>query len=100
MAGGRERRGGLPSHAAARGTPRARAGFFAGAGEHAGPMRSRGNDRWQAEFIPRAVVPHYFTIEAWLDVWSSYRADLGKNADAGVAGSLEVEEGRIQVLAA
>jgi starch synthase (maltosyl-transferring) len=70
------------------------------AAEHSAPMRSLGNDRWQAEFIPRAVGPHYFTIEAWLDVWSSYRADLGKNADAGVAGSLEVEEGRIQVLAA
>ena len=64
------------------------------------PMSPLGNDRWRAQFAPDKVGLHYFTIEAWHDVWASYRADLVKNADAGVASRLEIEEGRTQVLSA
>jgi starch synthase (maltosyl-transferring) len=70
------------------------------AAEHSVPMRSLGNDRWRAEFIPATVGLHCFAIEGWLDVWASYRTDLGKNADAGVASKLELEEGRAQLLSA
>jgi starch synthase (maltosyl-transferring) len=64
------------------------------------PMRPIGNDRWRGEFTPSVAGPHSFNIEAWLDVWGSYRSDLLKNALAGAVNSLEIEEGREQVLAA
>jgi starch synthase (maltosyl-transferring) len=67
---------------------------------HAVPMRALGNDRWRAEFTPTADGPHTFNIEAWLDVWGSYRGDLMKKLEAGSVDLLEVEEGREQVLAA
>jgi starch synthase (maltosyl-transferring) len=67
---------------------------------HVVPMRSLGNDHWRAEFTPLTPGPHSFTIEAWLDVWASYRSDLLKNAAANVVTALEIEEGREQVLAA
>jgi starch synthase (maltosyl-transferring) len=52
-----------------------------------------------------AIHPHlprdaHFNIEAWQDVWGSYRSDLMKNAEAGSAGATQIEEGREQVLAA
>jgi starch synthase (maltosyl-transferring) len=68
--------------------------------EHTAPMDALGNDRWRGQFVPDSVGLHYFTIEAWLDVWASYRADLSKNAAAGVASKPEIEEGRALVLAA
>jgi starch synthase (maltosyl-transferring) len=64
------------------------------------PMQPIGNDRWRAQFTPADTGAHSFTIEAWLDVWGSYRNDLMKNAQAGVVNALEIEEGREQVLAA
>jgi starch synthase (maltosyl-transferring) len=63
-------------------------------------MRPVDVDRWRAEFVPDTTGMHCFTIEAWLDVWTSYRTDLRKNADAGLASALDVGEGRAQVLAA
>jgi starch synthase (maltosyl-transferring) len=67
---------------------------------HAVPMQPLGNDRWRAQFTPSVTGLHSFTIEAWLDVWGSYRSDLIKNAQAGAVNTLEIEEGREQVLAA
>jgi starch synthase (maltosyl-transferring) len=64
------------------------------------PMQALGNDRWQAQFTPGTPGMYYFNIEAWQDVWSSYRSDLMKNAEAGSAGATEIEEGREQVLSA
>lgn len=63
-------------------------------------MQVLGNDRWSAQFIPRSAGMHSFTIEAWLDVWGSYRSDLAKNAQAGAAGAAQIEEGRELVLSA
>jgi starch synthase (maltosyl-transferring) len=64
------------------------------------PLQPIGNDRWTTDFIPRQCGPHQFVIEAWLDVWASYRNELSKKAAAGVATRLEVEEGRCLVRAA
>ncbi|HWW21183.1 MAG TPA: alpha-1,4-glucan--maltose-1-phosphate maltosyltransferase [Steroidobacteraceae bacterium] len=64
------------------------------------PMRPLGNDRWRAEFTPSVPGAHSFNIEAWLDVWASYRSDLLKNAQAGAVNPLDIQEGREQVLAA
>jgi starch synthase (maltosyl-transferring) len=67
---------------------------------HSVPMQALDNDRWRAEFTPTTPGLHSFTIEAWLDVWASYRSDLRQNADASSISSLEIEEGRQLVLAA
>jgi starch synthase (maltosyl-transferring) len=67
---------------------------------HAVPMKPLGNDRWRAEFTPTVDGPHSFNIEAWLDVWGSYRSDLIKNALAGAVTKLEIDEGHAQVRAA
>ena len=67
---------------------------------HGVPMQALGNDRWRAQFTPTTPGMHHFNIEAWQDVWGSYRNDLMKNADAGSAGATQIDEGREQVLAA
>jgi starch synthase (maltosyl-transferring) len=64
------------------------------------PMSPLGNDRWQAQFTPTRSGLHSFTIEAWVDVWASFRSDLLKNAAAGSASPSEIDEGREHVLAA
>jgi starch synthase (maltosyl-transferring) len=64
------------------------------------PMRALGNDRWRAEFTPMLAGRYGFAIEAWLDRWGSYRADLLKRAGAGLASALDVREGRAQLSAA
>lgn len=63
-------------------------------------MQALGNDRWRARFVPKSPGMHSFTIEAWLDVWASYRSDLTKNSQAGNASAAEIEDGRELVLAA
>lgn len=61
------------------------------------PMREIGNDRWQAELSLQRLGRHYFCIEAWSDVFMSYRDGLRKKADAGQELTLELEEGRLLV---
>lgn len=58
------------------------------------PMTPLGNDRWQAQVVPRSVGRWRYTVEAWLDRWGSYRNELAKKAAAGVPIALEIEEGR------
>jgi starch synthase (maltosyl-transferring) len=64
------------------------------------PMRPLGNDRWRSQITPQAPGIHSVTIEAWQDVWSSYRSDLARNTAAGLTRAVELDEGRQQVLAA
>ncbi|HUB12958.1 MAG TPA: alpha-1,4-glucan--maltose-1-phosphate maltosyltransferase [Acetobacteraceae bacterium] len=58
------------------------------------PMTLVNNDRWQAVFTPARVGPHVFTVEAWWDVWGTFRHDLDAKHAAGVPVTLEIEEGR------
>lgn len=58
------------------------------AGWHRQCMRFVGNDRWQAEFTPLRVARHLFVIEAWWDVYATYRHELQKKHAAGVPLSL------------
>ncbi|MDC4204281.1 MAG: alpha-1,4-glucan--maltose-1-phosphate maltosyltransferase [Candidatus Manganitrophus sp.] len=53
-------------------------------------LQPSGNDVWQGEFIPLLNKPHQYTVEAWIDRFGSWRADLVKRVDAGqdVAGEL------------
>lgn len=57
------------------------------------PMRSLGNDHWQAEFTPRQLGRGEFAIEAWIDTYATYCDELKKKFAAGVPVSLELQEG-------
>lgn len=64
------------------------------------PMRLVVNDRWEARFTPERVGRHFFTVEAWWDVWGTFRHDLHAKHAAGQNLALEVEEGRQMIVAA
>lgn len=54
-----------------------------------------GNDSWEGVFTPTQVASHEFMIEAWWDVYETYRYELSKKHVAGVPVQLELEEGRL-----
>lgn len=60
-------------------------------------LKLLGNDRWSGQFTPTQVAPHEFRIEAWWDVFESYRYELSKKHAAGVPISVELEEGRLHL---
>ncbi len=70
------------------------------AGWHRVPMHLVTNDRWEASFSPQRVGRHRFTIEAWWDVWATFRHDLSAKHAAGQNVTLEIEEGRRMLEAA
>ncbi|MBZ5486091.1 alpha-1,4-glucan--maltose-1-phosphate maltosyltransferase [Halomonas aquamarina] len=53
-----------------------------------------GLDVWEGHFTPRRLGRHTFVIDAWWDVYATYRYELSKKHQAGVAVGLELEEGR------
>ncbi len=59
------------------------------------PMYLTGNDRWEAGFTPVSTGMHAFVVEAWFDRWGSYREELRKKSDAGVATGVDIQEGRL-----
>ncbi len=63
-------------------------------------VRPLGKDIWEARFTPQRVGRHTFAIEAWWDVFGTYRDELFKKHQAGVPVELELEEGRRLVAAA
>ncbi|HEY1933716.1 MAG TPA: maltotransferase domain-containing protein [Acetobacteraceae bacterium] len=64
------------------------------------PMQLVGNDRWEASFTPSRVGPYRYTVEAWWDVWGTFRHDLHAKHEAGQTLTLEIEEGRRMLAAA
>ncbi|PZP24697.1 alpha-1,4-glucan--maltose-1-phosphate maltosyltransferase [Pseudomonas kuykendallii] len=61
---------------------------------HRVPLAELGNDAWQGRFTPIRVCRHHFVVEAWWDLFESYRYELSKKHAAGVPIDLEIEEGR------
>ncbi|WP_241687678.1 maltotransferase domain-containing protein [Janthinobacterium sp. 17J80-10] len=59
-----------------------------------------GNDRWQASLPLTRIGRYLFFIEAWRDVFSTYRDELEKKTGAGLNVSVELEEGHQLVDAA
>jgi starch synthase (maltosyl-transferring) len=57
------------------------------------PLRFFDNDRWIGRFTPRAVGPHVFTVEAWVDAFESWRAALVKRVDAQQVTEADLAEG-------
>ncbi|MFZ0216052.1 MAG: alpha-1,4-glucan--maltose-1-phosphate maltosyltransferase, partial [Candidatus Dormiibacterota bacterium] len=47
------------------------------------PLTPLGNDRWVAEFPIRELRPHVYTLEAWIDRFGTWAADLRKRIEAG-----------------
>ena len=70
------------------------------AGWHEIRMHPLGNDRWAASLPLTRIGRYLFVIEAWRDVFSTYRDELEKKTAAGLNVSVELEEGRLLVEAA
>ncbi len=54
------------------------------------PMRFVENDTWRGEFIVKELGAHQYSIEGWVDEFSSWRKGLKKKHDAGQDVSLEM----------
>jgi starch synthase (maltosyl-transferring) len=59
------------------------------------PMRPIDNDRWSGHIELLRNRRHVYAIEAWRDVFGSWRDGLRKKLDAAVPVPNELEEGRI-----
>jgi starch synthase (maltosyl-transferring) len=57
------------------------------------PMRPEQNDRWAASFTPLAPGRYVYAIEAWTDVFATWRRDFLAKQQAGLDVSLETQEG-------
>lgn len=64
------------------------------------PMRFFDNDRWAGAFVLEQNARYAFTIEAWTEVFLSWRQDVVKKIDAGQNVDLDLIEGREIVAAA
>ena len=57
-------------------------------------MEPLGNDRWRADFAPRRIGHHLYTIEAWWDGYATFCRELETKQKAGIDITLEAAEGR------
>ncbi len=62
---------------------------------HTLAMHAQGNDRWGAGFVAESSGTYIFMIEAWFDRWGTYRDELNKKYAAGVAGAVDIQEGKL-----
>jgi starch synthase (maltosyl-transferring) len=60
---------------------------------HETPMRLLANDRWHGEFTVTELGDYFYTIEAWVDHFESWRKDLQKKLEARQDISLELQAG-------
>ncbi len=51
-------------------------------------FRELGNDLWEAEFVPDAIGPWQYTVEAWVDHFGTWVRDLRKRLAAQGTGNL------------
>ena len=66
---------------------------------HDAVMRHHDNDRWTGAFTLDRNIRYFYTIEAWTDVFASWRQDTVKKIDAGQNVEIDLIEGR-EILAA
>ena len=57
------------------------------------PMTPLGNDRYTAAFAVDSLGRYEYTVEGWVDRFSTWRADLSKKFGAGQEVTSELEEG-------
>jgi len=58
------------------------------------PMRPSENDRWTASFTPPSAGRYLYAIEAWTDLFGTWRRDFLAKRQAGMDVKLELAEGR------
>jgi starch synthase (maltosyl-transferring) len=61
---------------------------------HRTPMRHQENDRWVGRFTPTEVGRYVYAIEAWTDLFATWRRDVRLKSAAGQNIALELKEGR------
>ena len=61
------------------------------------PLTLETNDLWRGRFTPPVVGRYEYVVQAWWDVWGTYRYEIEKKYAAGVGLNLELQEGRIHV---
>ncbi|MGH9618075.1 MAG: maltotransferase domain-containing protein, partial [Acidobacteriaceae bacterium] len=64
------------------------------------PMQPLGNDRWQAQFATMELGEYRYTIEGWVDAFTTWRNAMKKRIDAGQETHVERMAGSILVAAA
>jgi starch synthase (maltosyl-transferring) len=57
-------------------------------------MRLQNNDRWSGSFTPTKPGRYLYAIEAWTDVFATWRRDFVAKRDAGQDVALDAQEGR------
>ncbi|HVM25378.1 MAG TPA: alpha-1,4-glucan--maltose-1-phosphate maltosyltransferase [Candidatus Limnocylindrales bacterium] len=67
---------------------------------HEAPMRPVDNDRWSGHLALTRNRWHRYAVEAWRDVFGSWRDGIRKKLDAGVPVPNEIAEGRLLLEAA
>src|SRR5688572_5938906 len=63
------------------------------AGWHEAPMEPLVNDRWRGAFNITALTDYYYTLEAWVDRFESWRQGFSKKVAAEQDVGLELIEG-------
>ena len=63
------------------------------------PMQLRDNDRWWGSFLPAEPGRYIYAIEAWTDLFATWRRDLLAKRAAGMDVCIELEEGHSLVKA-
>ena len=58
------------------------------------PMRLVDNDRWSGSFPLTRNTRYLYTVEAWRDLFASWRVEVTKKHDAGQQIEVELGEGR------
>ncbi|MFL6799603.1 MAG: alpha-1,4-glucan--maltose-1-phosphate maltosyltransferase [Xanthobacteraceae bacterium] len=58
------------------------------------PMQPVVNDRWTGAFVPETAGRYFYAIEAWTDLFATWRRDFLLKQQAGNDITVEVEEGR------
>src|ERR1700728_2476536 len=56
------------------------------------PMERVANDRWRGDFAVGAEGFYFYTIEAWVDRFQSWRDDLQKKIQAGQEVGMDLRE--------
>ena len=69
------------------------AGVSRGGKWTASPMRDLGNDGWEAAIEPTTLGPHEFLVEAWTDLYATWRHKVTAKLDAGQDVAVELAEG-------
>jgi starch synthase (maltosyl-transferring) len=57
------------------------------------PMQQLVNDRWRGAFEVQEIGDHYYTVQAWVDRFKTWRQGLAKKVEAGQDVALELLAG-------